>query len=207
MNLEFSAYWNIKGNPKPNSKNLLNKAKLKNLDLLICDGRIPPSRSILKNIYKLSGTVNLKFNFLDVKADIFKKLCEVWTSKILLFNELDGADFYIWRDCSKEGEYEQIKNLKSDRVSISSYIDFPNFNDKTNLPFGGRDTYRYNSLLCAQVIKIPHKIKKEFIDMYAKSLEYIDRNFEIYDEEIVLSYMRDKNPDIFNVIPNTKKKS
>jgi len=217
----FSAFWRIKNNPKPTADRHLNSLKSKKVDFLF--GEIDPhlsdysflplnlpelpSNQYTKNL-KLychsNTTVRDKFNRSFSGSDYFK-MSSIWLSKILLFKYVKNAcssEFIIWRDCVQNINYKEIFETNiDDRVIITDYRFSKFFPAK---PFGGKLLYNMREYpefnLCASVIKLPVKILDQFIETYIECLIFADNHFQVYDEEVILTYMIDKYPDLFHVV-------
>lgn len=213
----FSAYWYVENNPKPTAQQgHIKRAQSKNLDYFICSQNQAesftrkinlefedlPSLPYLKNLTnfcKSRDTVFTKYGK-KIQSHAFLKLAKIWTSKILLFQKLLGytdADYLLWVDCVGATNLDLIASSDSDRCCINAYparMDFP------SEPYGG---LLENSLppvkILAQVIKIPRHMVSEFIEKYIECLQFVDHNFIIYDEEIVLTIMHEKHPQLFDI--------
>ena len=214
----FSAYWKVDNNPKATARQgHLKGVYKKDVDYIICDesnvGQSNtnyiskkkddlPSLQYLKNIVDFCNSrkfVNLKFN-IRIQSSAFLDLCAIWTSKILLFDEIrkhTDSDFIVWRDCIHNKNYDDIiLDTCSDKITTNIYNN--NFPDK---PFAGlltHDMGRYKSKISASVIKIPVVILDDVLANYIECLQFVDNNFEIYDEEIVLTYMYSNYQQLFN---------
>jgi hypothetical protein len=219
----FSAFWQIENNPKPTADRHLNSLKSKKVDFLF--GEIDPhfsncnflslglpelpSNQYTKNLklYCHSNTaVCDKFNRSFSGPNYFK-ISSIWLSKILLFKYVKNAcssEFIIWRDCVQNINYKEIfyANI-DDRVIINDYRFSKFFPAK---PFGGKLLYNMRKYpefnLCASAIKLPVKILDQFIETYIECLIFADNHFQVYDEEVILTYMIDKYPDLFHVVYN-----
>ena len=214
----FSAYWFVKNNPKATAKlGHIKHAQNKNLDYFICsrnqiesfNNKINlefedlPSLPYLKNLTnfcKSRGTVFTKFGQ-KIQSDTFLKLATIWTSKILLFQKIlnhTDSDYLMWVDCVAHRNLRLIASIDSDKCCINNYgedIEGKNFRGllKNTLP---------PIKILAQVIKLEKNIISEFIEKYIECLQFVDNNFIIYDEEIVLTIMHHKHPKLFNVLQN-----
>jgi hypothetical protein len=209
----FSAYWHVKNNPKQTAKRgHIKRAQSKNLDYFICsqdqtgsfNNKISlefndlPSLPYIKNLTnfcKSRHIVFLKFG-LKIQSDAFLKLATIWTSKIFLFQKIldhTHADYLMWIDCVKNKNLDLIASSDIDKCCINQYKNF------TSEPFAG---FLKNALppikILAQVIKLPRNIISEFIEKYIECLQFTDNNFLIYDEEIVLTIMHQKHPQLFS---------
>tara|TARA_B100000035_G_scaffold236307_1_gene204571 strand:+ start:604 stop:1263 length:660 start_codon:yes stop_codon:yes gene_type:complete len=212
----FSAHWYVENNPKQTGKHgrHIKHAKNKNLDYFICsqnqtasfnhkinlEFKDLPSLPHLKNLTnfcKSRDTVFLKFGG-EIQSDAFLNLATIWTSKILLFEKIldhTDADYLMWIDCVKEQNLDLITSSDSDRCCINQY----RRKWKSN-PFGGLLKNAIPSVrILAQVIKIPRHMVSEFTRKYIECLQFVDHNFSIYDEEVVLTIMHQKHPDLFNI--------
>jgi hypothetical protein len=162
-----------------------------------------PSLPYLKNLTnfcKSRDTVFTKFGQ-KIQSDTFLKLATIWTSKILLFQKIlnhTDSDYLMWIDCVAQHNLRLITSIDSDKCCINNYgedIKGKNFRGllKNTLP---------PIKILAQVIKLEKNIISEFIEKYIECLQFVDNNFIIYDEEIVLTIMYHKYPKLFNVLPN-----
>lgn len=211
----FSAYWHVEGNSKPSVKiGHIKHAKNKNLDYFICSqdqakiftstinlefNGLPslPYLQNLTNFCKSQDTVFTKYGQ-EIQSEAFLKLATIWTSKILLFEKIldfTDSDYLMWIDCIKNRNLELIFSVDDDKCCINRYPPsvFP------NNPFKGLLKKALPSTkILASAIKLPRHIIAEFIEKYIKCLQFVDNNFIIYDEEIVLTIMHEKHPQLFN---------
>jgi hypothetical protein len=71
-------------------------------------------------------------------------------------------------------------------------------------PFlGGCGTGHLQTLsvfLLAQVIRVPAGILDEFVSVYREMWAWVDEEYSVYDEEIILSCMFQKSPEMFSVV-------
>jgi len=213
----FSAYWHVENNPKfSNRQGHIKHARNKNLDYFICSqdqvvgfsNKIDlefnnlPSLPYLKNLTnfcKSRDAVYFKFGR-HVKSNAFLKLATIWTSKILLFEKIldyTDADYLMWVDCVKTRNLQSITSSDSNKCYINQYAKSDNFPNK---PYKGllKNTLPPIKIL-AQVIKLPRHIIPEFTKKYIECLQFVDNNFIIYDEEMVLTIMHEKYPQLFNL--------
>jgi hypothetical protein len=211
----FSAYWYVENNPKSTAKDgHIQHAQNKNLDYFICSqdqvadftNKIDlefnnlPSLPYLKNLTnfcKSRDAVYTKFGQ-KIQSNTFLKLATIWTSKILLFEKIldyTDADYLMWIDCVGARNLISITSSDSNKCCINKYGE--NIEGKN---FGGllKNTLPPIKIL-AQVIKLPKHIIPEFTKKYTECLLFVDNNFIIYDEEIVLTIMHEKYPQLFNV--------
>jgi hypothetical protein len=135
-------------------------------------------------------------------SNSFLELATIWTSKILLFEKVldhTDSDYLMWVDCVKTHNLDLIFSIDSDKCCINRYAPsiFP------NNPYNGllKNTLP-TTKLSASVIKLPRHIIAEFIEKYIECLQFVDSNFIIYDEEIVLTIMHQKYPQIFKTYKN-----
>ena len=219
----FSAYWYVENNPKPTNKlGHIKHAKDKNrlgqlgldLDYFICSKNQPesfnhkinlelsdlPSSPYIKNLTNLCksrDTVWFKLGW-RIQSDIFLKLATIWTSKILLFQKIldyTDADYLMWVDCVKATRADLIASSDSDRCCVNKY-----WHGWPSKPFGGLLKYTIPHIkIMARVIRIPRHKLSEFIEKYIECLQFADNNFIIYDEEVVLTFMHEKYPQLFNL--------
>ena len=213
----FSAYWLVENNPKVTANcGHIQHAQNKNLDYFICskdqiesfNNKINlefndlPSLPYLKNLTnfcKSRDTVFTKFGQ-KIQSNDFLNLATIWTSKILLFEKIldyTDADYLMWADCVRTINLQSITSSDSDKCCINQYAKSMGFPSK---PYKG---LLKNALppikILAQVIKLPRHIIPEFTKKYIECLQFVDNNFIIYDEEIVLTIMHEKYPQLFNL--------
>tara|TARA_R110000772_G_C13250349_1_gene434485 strand:+ start:41 stop:697 length:657 start_codon:yes stop_codon:yes gene_type:complete len=211
----FSAYWNVENNPKLTAKKgHIKHAQNRNLDYFVCskdqiesfNNKINlefsdlPSLPYLKNLTnfcKSRDTVFTKFGQ-SIQSDTFLKLATIWTSKILIFQEISnhiGTDYLMWVDCVIAKNLDKIACSYSDKCCINRYgklIEGKDFSGilKNTLP---------PTKISASVIKLPRLLIPEFTKRYIECLQFTDDEFIIYDEEIVLTIMNQKYPQLFNL--------
>ena len=223
---KFSAFWHVDGNPKKNQGKHLSYIKRKNFNLFFSEEPIEELKGcknilIKKNqLDSLQYNKNLKNNILKEK-ECYTKFCQkiegktffelstIWTNKILLFEkakkQFPKSDYILWIDCVKNANLKLIEASESDLITISRYNGqgtskmkekpFNNFLNKGSKLFD-----RLDKFLLAQVIKIPTSKINEIIEVYKKVLNFVDQNYNIYDEEVVLSEMYYKHSELFNII-------
>lgn len=218
----FSAYWSVPGNPKKTAQ--LGHLKYVRRDppdyfisehpdqhrfssSLYLSVRDLPSAPYLTNLQRncLSAErVFLKFG-LEIDPSAFIQLATIWTSKLLLFEKVareGDFDSITWMDCIHRINFAKtMEHQRCSTVLISEYADtFP----KT--PFGGivpiSDLPQQK--LRASVFRIPSGLLPEVTERYINCLSRVDRHFEIFDEEIVLSVMNDEYPELFTVLPSSE---
>lgn len=210
----FSAYWHVENNPKPTVKHgHIKRAQSKNLDYFICSQNqaesfnqkinlefkdLPslPYLQNLTNFCKSQDAVFTKFGQ-KIQSEVFLKLATIWTSKILLFQEISNhtdADYIMWVDCVFAVNMDKIATFSSSKCITNKY----SVNGLSGKIFGGliKNTLPPTKL-SASVIKLPRHIIAEFIEKYIECLQFVDHNFIIYDEEIVLTIMHQKYPKVF----------
>lgn len=210
----FSAHWYVENNPKQTGKygRHIKHAKNKNLDYFICsqnqtasfnhkinlEFKDLPSLPHLKNLTNLCKSRDIVFTKFGqkIQSHTFLKLAKIWTSKILLFQKIldrTDADYLMWVDCVRACHLDLITSSDSNKCCVNRYRRF------ISKPFGG---LLKNALppvkILAQVIKLPRCNVMDFIEIYIECLQFVDNNFIIYDEEIVLTVMHQKYPDLFN---------
>lgn len=206
----FSGYWEVKGNPKPTaSLGHIDQLKEKNIDLLFCDKPYPINCKQVyidppaaKYIKKFSSPTALKFG-LSCQTEIFQKLVSIWVSKILLFKLVsdlnpDKNDF-IWVDCVHNINYNSIESSNTTRCCLNKY-NGRNTSKMYHTPFNDRQFAHLDTYLMAQVIKINRHILDVFEKKYLECLDFANKNYNFYDEEIILSLMYKTNPDLFEII-------
>ena len=219
----FSAYWSVPGNPKGTAKlGHLKYAERDPPDYFISDHpeqhqfsrslamsfRDLPSAPYLTNLRKncrRKKRVFLKFG-LEINPSVYIQLATIWTSKLLLFETVarqSVVDSIAWVDCVHRINFEKtMEHQPCSTVVISEYDDiFP----KT--PFGGivpiSDLPKQK--LRASVFRIPSGLLPEVTERYINCLSRVDRHFEIFDEEILLSVMNEEYPYLFTVLPSPAK--
>jgi hypothetical protein len=225
---KFSGFWPVKDNPKHTAKlGHVKHARNKGLDffissskinvarfptIIIPSGKLPslPHISNLESFCLDNKQVRLKFGA-KVKGTTFFELATIWTSKILLFKEIliHSSDFEaaIWVDCIRSLNLDLIEKCPvDDKVVINKY-DGAGHDSFTPRPFGdtlpGPLSREISSLpvkLSACTIRIPNALLPLVSSLYVECLLHTDSKFNIYDEEIVLSFMYAMNPDIFYII-------
>lgn len=214
MNVVFSAFWHVDNNTKFSTGKHLKCVVDKNIDFFFTDNEHPnlktinlefedlPSHQFINKLSTLKDrhdNVYLKFTH-PISSAAFVRLATIWTSKVLLFEKIlkyTDAEHIMWVDCVNATNKDIIATTISDKCVINRYSP-----DKLRGEiFGGLIE---NNLPCtkilAQVIKIPRYMVINFIEKYTECLKFVDDNFIIYDEEIVLTIMYDKYPDMFQVI-------
>jgi hypothetical protein len=109
----------------------------------------------------------------------------------------------MWVDCVRARNLQSLTSSDSNKCCINQYVKSNNFPSK---PYKG---LLKNALppikILAQVIKLPRYLVTEFIEKYIECLQFVDDNFIIYDEEIVLTIMHEKHPQLFNIYSNISK--
>lgn len=226
--ISFGAFWDMVGNPKLTAGKHLDSVLHKkvpydvfftNKDISLGDTNVIkkskedlPSWQHTKNLQNTlsSGDTYTKFCS-AIPSKVMLELVQIWTSKFLLFKEVKEqftGEFILWRDCVYETGYGIIFSAKSNKIVIGAYRnDGISCRTFPNNPFGGilspeqqKEVSSWKTIILAQCIKMPYHRVEEFSQIYVNSLEYVDRNFNIYDEEIVLSRMCSIHPDMFEVI-------
>jgi len=205
--LVFSGFWKVENNPKKSNKiGHINSVKQKQLDLFFCEKQVDldckqhnilydqlPAHNFIKKLNPKKPCTKVG---LAVNSEAFKKLCTIWCSKILLFKTAadlyPNEDVFLWRDCVENNKFETIKNVDSKLCVIGTY------NRTRRKPlFNNTITPEFQQLLCAQVIKIHRDHLHTFLTAYKDTLNYVDNNYEIYDEEIILSTLCKQKPELF----------
>lgn len=232
LNTVFSAYWHVNNNPKLYSKKHLTCVEDKKVDYFITDETFCPnnakninlsfenlpSKHYIKNLTKFCQQeeyVFTKYNT-KIKAKTFLDLATIWTSKILLFNEIlnyTESDWLTWVDCISAENYDKIKTKNfNNKCVFNKYLKTMKLQKRNSETkylwpqkiFGGL-VKNYNCQLppvkiLAQVIKMPRTLVFHFVNKYIESLIFVDNNFLIYDEEIVLCVMFSKYPTLFKLM-------
>jgi hypothetical protein len=225
MNIRrFSGYWHVEGNPKKNQGKHLLKIGRKNFNLFFSEDPVEGSfKNILIKKNQLESTQynkNLKNSIFKekncftkfsqkIEGEVFYELSSIWTNKILLFQQAyrnyPNSDYIMWIDCVKNANLQAITDSNSDLISINKYNGRGTSKMKKE-PFGnflGKGSKHFKKLdkfLLAQVIKIPTNRVREVVEIYKKVLNFVDQNYNIYDEEVVLSEMYYKYSKLFNII-------
>lgn len=227
-NVTFSAFWNVPDNPKATAKMghleyakatssgrslpdyfISEQAKQHNFSCSIYTAfNELPSIPYLNNLRE--NCLNNRRVFLksgiEIKSNAFVKLATIWTSKVLLFNtiasKVTNTDYITWIDCIFRKDFSEIVNHEHRQtIMISQYDDsFSKFSYRGMVPISDLPKQK----LRAQVIKIPTKLLPEVTEEYINCLIRVDRNFKIFDEEVVLSVMNEEHPELFTVISSTK---
>ncbi len=217
--ITFSAFWDVPTNPKESYKlGHIKCANKKELDFFVCEEEVEiqcknkiqlkrnelPSLKYLEKLPKYCNSKDFVYTKFcqKIQSSTFLTLSQIWTSKILLFNEMknrSNAEYIIWRDCIHESNFPEIlKHEATNQITINKY----GYNVPSR-PFNGLldfDENLFKTWVLAQVIKIPSGIIDEVIKVYIQCLKYADSNFKIYDEEIVLSLMCNEYPELFYII-------
>ena len=221
MNAVVSAYWHVDNNTKFSAGKQLKCVADKGLNFFFSEkkyldlntinlkfGDLPSTRFI-NNLSKLKtqhDNVFLKHPCpvtskpRTITSDAFVRLATIWTSKVLLFEKIlqyTDAEHIMWVDCVNATNKDIIGKTVNDKCVINKYS--PNklqgeiFSGmiENNLP---------STKILAQVIKIPRYMIMNFIKKYTECLSFVDTNFLIYDEEIVLTIMHDRYPEMFHLI-------
>lgn len=214
MNTTFSAYWHVDNNTKRSAGKHLYSVVDKNLDFFFAESVYPgirtinlnfedlPSHKLINNLSKLKtqyDNVYLKFTH-PITSAAFVRLATIWTSKVLLFEKIldyTDAEHLMWVDCVTATNKDIIHKTTCDKCVVNKYSP-----DKLRGKiFGGMVENNLPSIkISASVIKIPRNMIIEFIKKYTECLSFVDNNFHIYDEEIVLTIMHDRYPEMFNLI-------
>lgn len=208
----FSGYWEVLGNTKLTNGRHLKSAKGKDIDYFFSEQKVDfsnnirlnfndlPSQPYLKNLTEYCDSMDYVYTKFGshMKASSFLRLATIWTSKILLFkkiNDLSPAGEIVWRDCVKNRKLEEIYNIKlENKLVVKRYHAIPKkpYKDLLNQKFP-------KIKLLAGVLKMPTQIIDEFTEKYIECLKEVDRVFNIYDEELVLSFMNEKHPELFSI--------
>jgi len=215
----FSAYWPVKNNPKAsNKRGHIKHAQNKNLDYFICsrnqvesfNNKINlefedlPSLPYLKNLTNFCKSRDTVFTKFDqkIQSNAFLKLATIWTSKILLFEKIldyTDADYLMWVDCVRTPNLQSITSSDSGKCCINTTC----IKQNPRIPKKPFHDLLKNRLppikISAPVIKLPRHIIPEFTKKYIECLQFVGNNFIIYDEEIVLTIMHEKYPQLFNL--------
>lgn len=204
----FSGYWKVDNNPKASAKKgHIDHLKKKKIDLLFCDKKYGiinneviidlPVKDLVKDF---TGECYTKFGQ-KINAETMTDLCKIWCSKILLFKE--AMDLYpkenefVWVDCVSETNFDKIINVKSDNIVINKYTKM------YKNPFNGKVAIDFKNLkvhLLAQVIKINRTNIISIIEKYIHTLKWVNETYNVYDEEVVLTHMYHKYPDLFEIV-------
>jgi len=209
----FSAYWHVDDNTKLSADKHLQCVINKDLDFFFAESKHPslktidlkfddlPSHKFINNLSKIKthyDDVYLKFTH-PIKSSAFVRLATIWTSKILLFEKMlehTDADYIMWTDCVHSTNKDIIYKTTSNKCAINKYSP----DQLRGKIFGGMITNDLPSIkILAQVIKIPRHMVMNFIERYEECLRFVDNNYIIYDEEIVLTIMHDRYPQLFNL--------
>jgi len=208
--VKFSGYWEVKGNPKPTATlGHIEQLNDKDIDILFCDKNYPTKCKQVhidplstKYIKTFSSPTFLKFG-LACQTDIFQKLVSIWTSKMLLFKVV--ADLYpaendfIWVDCVHNANYDYVASSNTTRCCLNKY-DGKNTRKMYHTPFNDKHFVHLDTYLSAQVIKINRQNLEATEKKYLECLKFANNNYNLYDEEIVLSLMYKTSPQLFEII-------
>ena len=144
---------------------------------------------------------------LKIDGKVFFNLQRICTSKVLFFrsilNRTNNFNNIIWRDCVTNNNFKQIVECPIlDKIIVNERHRY-----KVQGIFGGllsqeseQQTRRWTSRIEGCVIKIPSAMVSDVCDLYIQCLQHIDSTFNIYDDEIVLSYMYNIHPELFHII-------
>lgn len=218
----FSGYWSVENNPKPTQGKHLVRASRKKLDFFIGEdvvdfsSYIPlpfsklPGGRYMKNLThycSVNGNVFLKFGF-PIDAVTFHKLVRIWVSKLLLFKHVYrkcNSKYLMWVDCVfSPDNYDLIKTTNiRDKIMINVSKQRRGWK-YPDMPFGGLlGSKQLPSVkIAGSCIKIPVDILDHVLEVYIECLQYVDNEYPIYDEEVVLSVMYQKHPELFEIVEN-----
>jgi hypothetical protein len=220
-NVTFSAYYRVPDNAKYTAElGHVRRAKRNPPDYFISDQYYDFTNSLymsFNDLPSLPYLTNLRENCLN-KERVFTKagylrgkhmsawgyfrLATIWTSKLMLFETIaheGNFEYVTWVDCINRWNFEELMSVKNPtNILIGEYAS--TFNKGI---FGGAvsPSLLPKQKLLGSVIKIPTKILPEVIERYKSTLQQVDRNFEVYDDEIVLSVMNHEYPELFTVLP------
>jgi len=208
----FSGYWKVEGNVKPTNGRHLRGAKKLNIDNFFSEEKIDfsnniklnfkdlPSKPYLKNLTKYCESMDYVYTKygLRIKSSSYLKLATIWTSKILLFKRVSDLSLVkdiVWRDCVFNRGFGEILNGGLEKkMVIKKYHSIP------GNPYGGLLEAKFPKIkLKAGALRLPVEIIKEFEEKYIECLKEVDRVFNIYDEELVLSFMNEKHSELFSI--------
>lgn len=214
MNKVFSAYWHVDNNTKHSAGKHLKCVADKNLDFFFAEKKYfdlntiklkfedLPSHRFINNLTKLKtqyDDVYLKFNH-PISSAAFVRLATIWTSKVLLFKKIlkyTDAEHIMWVDCVNASNIDLISATCSDKCIVNRYP----ANKLRGQIFGQMIENNLPPVkIAAPVIKLPRHIVPDFIRKYIECLQFTDDNFIIYDEEVILTLMHEKYPDLFSII-------
>lgn len=214
MNAVFSAYWRVDNNTKRSAGKHLKCVTDKGLNFFFAEKKYYdlntinlkfedlPSHKFINNLSKLKtqyDNVYLKFTH-PITSAAFVRLATIWTSKVLLFEKIldhTDAEHIMWVDCVNATNMDTIAATCSDKCVVNRYS-----TDKLcGEIFGGMiENNIPRTKILAQVIKIPRSVVMDFTNKYIECLCFVDDNYTIYDEEIVLTIMCDRYPEMFHLI-------
>lgn len=227
--ISFGAFWDVAENPKHTAGKHLDSVfqkkvpydifftnediSLEGTKVVRTDKEDLPSLQYIKNLRNTldnEGDTSGKFPC-TIPKKVMLQLVEIWTSKILLFNEVKercDSEYIFWRDCVREIGHDIISSTKSNKIVIGAYrINGVSYRRFPDVVFEGalspeqqKEVASWKTILSAPCIKMPYDRVEEFSEIYIETLKYVDRNFNTYDEEIVLSRMHYVHPDMFEVI-------
>jgi hypothetical protein len=210
--MRLSAYWRVNGNPKPSAR----RGHIKHLlaspvDLFFGREAVdagfpqimldkPPASELNLAVFSRSRCF-LKFN-LPVQPEQFRELAAIWLSKVLLIKMasevFQNTDHFVWVDCIYRIDAKSIQSSDANRVTVSRY------RRPHRRLFGGSCGTAHiktlGRLVRASVIKVPVAVVDEFSSRYLDMVQWVDDEYRIYDEEIVLSCMLQKWPDLFSAV-------
>ncbi len=220
-NVTFTAFWDVPGNPKTTYKlGHVRHAQKNNIDYMFTDQHIDsnnikvvhkeynslPSFNYLnklsQTIEKTNDNISFKFPSSLVTPSVFLNLVRIWTSKMLLFKEMQAirldAKHITWVDCIHNTNREKIVMSSHSACVINRYPagKFP------ECPFGLTQYNLPEIKLSACVMKLPVDLIDQFLAVYIDTLNIVDCEYPVYDEEIVLTCMHAAHPDLFHIINN-----
>jgi hypothetical protein len=213
----FAAYWPVHNNPKHTQRlgHIDNLRKI-GIDVFFGDKTHgldcaevllgdPPASKVPARLYSVRNCV-LKFG-LPVQPEVFQSLVKIWLSKVLLFQQAQAwaptGTVFVWVDCVHRPNLELIGCDTSGRVSVNRYGGSGTLPMHENPFLGGCCTRHVGTIatfLSASVVKVPAGILDEFISAYREMWAWVDGEYSVYDEEIILSCMFQKSPEMFSVV-------
>ena len=223
--LVVSGYWKVDDNPKPTNGRHIAGAAKKRIDLFFSyqDHGFPWNESQSEYFY-MSNPPSSEyaeswksrecpcFTKYSIPADwkSFSQLGCIWLGKVKLLakaRELyPGKDYYVWGDmCYRRDEWA-IMRSKSDKVlfTVNNWPEWPPYGGLLNAHKGIERYRQLPVIVSGSFLKIPDKSFDEFYDKFHQILEYVNNDYFIYDEEIVMSEMLMSYPKMFERTHNPK---
>lgn len=222
--LVISAYWEIPGNTKPTKGRHLKKGAEKRIDLFFSyqdhglSGKgvgeyvhMPsPSPNLYAERFKTRRGPCFTHYSVPITWSSFGSLAPIWLGKLKLLaaarKRYPNKKYYMWGDLVHRRDEYAVMQANGKKAFFS-------FNNRPlQPPYGGllskhRGILAYKELpgiVTGQVLRIHTDLFDEFYEKFYTTLDKVNHNYFIYDEEIVLSEMLKAYPGIFERVRNPK---